>query len=282
MSSAELGAPPTPHGFTTSARERSALAALLALALVLRLWGIGFGLPHLEARPDELEVVGRAIRLLSGDLNPHFFHYPSLYFYTLGLLYALWGAASMVLGGSWAELLREAAVDPGGFILVGRYVSAIAGVATVCVVYRIGKRVQGAPAGLMAAGFMAVAHLHVRDSHFATTDVTLTLFLAAAVLHLIDVAEQGTLRSYIWAGAFTGLAVSTKYVGLVLPGVLLFAHAMRHSATSYPLWRDRARNAVRDPLPWAYLGAGVAAFVLTSVPTRSWTGGCSPCTSASR
>lgn len=254
----------TLHSSNTAARERLALAAILFLALVSRLWGIDFGLPHLEARPDEFEVVRRAIRLLSGDLNPHFFHYPSLYFYTLGLLYALWGAASTVLGGSWAELLREAAVEPGGFILVARYVSAIAGVATVYVVYRIGKRVQGAPAGLLAAGFLAVAHLHVRDSHFATTDVTLTLFLAAAALHLIDVAEHGTLRSYIWAGIFTGLAVSTKYVGLLLPGVLVFAHAMRHSGTSDQLWRDRARNAARDPLPWAYLGAGVATFVLTS------------------
>lgn len=254
----------TPHGSNSSTRECWALAAVLSLALGLRLWGVGFGLPHLETRPDELEVVQRAIRLLSGDLNPHFFHYPSLYFYALGGLYAVWGGVSTLLGGSWDGFLGGAAVDPARFILIGRFVSAVAGTATVYVVYLIGTRLHSPRAGLLAAGFLAVTHLHVRDSHFATTDVTLTLFLAAAVLHLLDVADRGAMRSYVLAGIFTGLAVSTKYVGLILPGVLVSAHSVRHLRIPDQSWLERARAAWRDPLPWAYLAAGVLAFVVTS------------------
>ena len=44
--------------------DRSArllLWTILAVALVVRLWGITFGLPHVRVRPDELFVIGAAI-----------------------------------------------------------------------------------------------------------------------------------------------------------------------------------------------------------------------------
>ncbi|MCH8813422.1 MAG: hypothetical protein IID07_16485, partial [Gemmatimonadetes bacterium] len=65
-----------------------ALAAVLALAFLLRVWGIGFGVPDVEARPDEALVVGMAVRFLSGDLNPHYFQYPSFFLYLVGAVVA--------------------------------------------------------------------------------------------------------------------------------------------------------------------------------------------------
>ncbi|TFH58196.1 MAG: hypothetical protein E4G90_10845, partial [Gemmatimonadales bacterium] len=112
----------TPSQEPSGALGRCTLLAVLVLAAVLRVWGIGFGLPNLNARPDEIEVVSRAIRLLSGDLNPHFFHYPSLYCYLLGIAFAVWSGVSVTLGSSMEDFLARAAVDPSGFILVARYV----------------------------------------------------------------------------------------------------------------------------------------------------------------
>lgn len=183
----------TPHGSNSSTRERWALAAVLSLALGLRLWGVGFGLSHLETRPDELAIVGRAIRLLSGDLNPHFFHYPSLYFYALGGLYAVWGGVSTLLGGSWDGFLRDATVDPARFILIGRLVSAFAGAATVYVVYRIGDRVHSPRAGLLAAGFLAVAHLE-RDLEGVAPLLDLALL---AVPHHEDLDVHATRPGHV-------------------------------------------------------------------------------------
>ena len=88
--------------------------------------GHRFGIPHIDARPDEIEVVGRAVRLLSGDLNPHFFHYPSFFFYLVGAVVAAWTGIAVLTGGTVEEVLTAAAVDPSQFILMARWLSALA------------------------------------------------------------------------------------------------------------------------------------------------------------
>jgi len=55
-----------------------------------RFWGINFGLPHTECRPDESIITGIAFGFFSGDFNPHFFSYPTLYIYVLHGLYFLY------------------------------------------------------------------------------------------------------------------------------------------------------------------------------------------------
>ena len=242
-----------------------ALAAVLGLAFLLRVWGIGFGIPHVDARPDEIEVVGRAIRLLSGDLNPHFFHYPSFFFYLVGAVVAAWTGIVVLTGGTVEEVLTEAAADPSQFILMARWLSALAGVATVAVVYRIGRRFSGTGVGLLGALFLAVSPLHIRDSHFATTDVTLALFLSLAVWALLGAYEEGRIRDYAFAGLFAGLAASTKYVGFIMPGALVAAHLMRYTPQIPGQGLGvTARKALNAPGPWVFLGAGVGAFMLTS------------------
>ena len=49
------------------------------VALVLRLWGLEYGLPHPLARPDEERITDKALRMLSDHtLGPGEFIYPSL------------------------------------------------------------------------------------------------------------------------------------------------------------------------------------------------------------
>ena len=60
--------------------QRLALPAIALVALGLRLWGITFGLPAIY-RPDENVVVGRAMGVLHGVVDPRFADWPHLYFY---------------------------------------------------------------------------------------------------------------------------------------------------------------------------------------------------------
>ncbi len=242
-----------------------ALAAVLALAFLLRVWGIGFGVPAVEARPDETLVVGMAVRFLSGDLNPHYFQYPSFFLYLVGAVVAVWSGIVVLTGGTVEEVLTAAAVDLSPFILMARWVSVLAGVGTVAVVYRIGRRFSGPAVGLAAALFLAVSPLHTRDSHFGVTDVTMTLFLSLAVWALLGAYEKGRTRDYAIAGLFAGLAASTKYVGFVMPAVLVVAHALRYAPQIRGLgFVVTARKALNAPGPWVFLGAGIGIFVLTS------------------
>ncbi|MEO6212854.1 MAG: glycosyltransferase family 39 protein, partial [Vicinamibacterales bacterium] len=177
--------------------SRRWLLAVVAAAAVLRLFPIWFGLPHLYARPDEEVAVRKALGvLLRGELNPQFFHWPSLTFY---LFAALFGAARI--------MRRIAGLDPaltgGQHLLLARACVACAGTATVYVLFTIGKRIGGEMTGLIAALFLAVAVLHVRDSHFAMTDVLMTLLVTIClglVLRAIDAGEL-RLRWFARAGA---------------------------------------------------------------------------------
>ena len=66
---------------------RFALLAILALSAVLRFYPIWFGLPYAQARPDETAALGLAVSVRSGDLNPHFFHWPSLTIYLFAIVH---------------------------------------------------------------------------------------------------------------------------------------------------------------------------------------------------
>ena len=64
-----------------------------------------------------------------GDLNPHFFEYPSLYLYFMLLLYGLYylGWKYFNLSGSLDSIAPEYIRDPSTFYLIGRGAEAVLG-----------------------------------------------------------------------------------------------------------------------------------------------------------
>ena len=64
-------------------KKQILLLFIIILALIVRLWGITFGLPGVD-HGDETEVVNHAVRFGSGDLNPHRFQYFTIHFDLIG------------------------------------------------------------------------------------------------------------------------------------------------------------------------------------------------------
>ena len=194
-------------------RPKVLLAGILAIALAARLWGITFGLPFVHARPDELLIVSTALGFFTSNLNPHFFDYPALYLYVvygLFVLYYAWGRAAgwftspaHFVGGThgrWQALY-----------VIGRATTAVFGTLTVLWVYRVGRLLFSESIGLLAAFFLSLTFLHVRDSHYATTDITMTLFVMCTVLSLVRLHVDRRAKHAWFAGLFAGLAMGTKY-----------------------------------------------------------------------
>jgi 4-amino-4-deoxy-L-arabinose transferase-like glycosyltransferase len=235
------------------------LAAIVIAAALLRVVPIWFGLPHPHARPDEETALGHAVAILRGDLNPHFFHWPSFTFYVLaGLL----GVASRLCALTGLEPTLTGPQQ----ILIARGFVALAGTMTVVVLFRIGRRVADDLTGLIAASFLAVSILHVRESHFAMTDVLMTLLATlslALLLHAFDLerAGRGALRWFAAAGIAAGLAASTKYTG----ATLLAAAAAAQLLLIWQRSRTRPVGSIRTWAPCAvFLCSFGAAFVAGS------------------
>jgi len=200
------------------------LLAIGALALALRLLALAYGLPA-TYNPDETPILNRALAFAKGDLNPHNFLYPSLYFYALFGWEVLFFIAGRIAGlyHSVNDFQREFFTNPSRLFLAGRALTTLFGVATVPALYAFGKRLYGRTTGVIAAAFLAVAPVAVRDAHYVKLDVPVTFF--AVLTHVIvarivtDPVAAERRRGWAIAGLFAGLTVSTHYYAafIVLP-----------------------------------------------------------------
>src|SRR5712691_7939227 len=209
---------------------RTALVvSFVVLAAVVRFWGLRFGLPHTECRPDESVIVSLAGQFWSGDLDPRFFRYPTLQMYLTAMAFGADYVQGRTLGRyPSVAAFRDAMIeDAPRFHLMARALVALFGTATVLVVYRLARDVMGHDTGLVAAFFLSLTYLHARDSHFGTTDVPLTFFLTLATLFVWRSHVRGRVSDYAWAGLLAGLAMATKYLGLLVAFPLAVGHLLR-------------------------------------------------------
>jgi len=203
----------------------AAVAAVLVVALWLRVYGVTFGLPNLYYW-DEPTVVNRAMRFGTGDLNPHDFYYPALYMYVLFAASGVYFVAGRLLGtfhGAQEFALRFF-VDPTGVYLTARITTALVGTCAVLIAYLVGKRYLGKTQGLVGAALLAVSPLHASYSHIAVTDIAHAALIALALLPLHDVLSRGRYRDYALAGLLIGLGTATKYLAGLQVGALVVAH----------------------------------------------------------
>ena len=202
-----------------------AALALAVMALILRLWRINYGLPVLY-NVDEGFIVPKVVRFGSGDFNPHIFMWPHLFFYFLFFLYGCFFAVGNVIGifASLDEFKYLYFNDPSAFYIIGRTASAIAGAASVFVLYHIGKRYHSKEAGLAAAVFLTVCHYHFTYSRLSVPEVTMTLLVLVVAYNALRIYEEGLFKNYLFAAIFGGLAVSTKYNAFLIFLSVTLAH----------------------------------------------------------
>ncbi len=237
-------------------RGAMAIGLIVAVAAVLRFWGLSGGIPS-SLGVDEPQIMVRSLAMVrSGDFNPHFFDYPGLYLYLqAGVIIAkfLAGASS----GAWWSLSQ---VGDHDFYLWGRALTAAFGTATVYVIYLAGRR-WGTPHALLAAGLLAVLPMHVRESHFVLTDVPTAFFVALAFVLSLRAQERGTGSAFAWAGAAAGLATGTKYTACVAILLPLAAAAMAAGPFDVRVRRAIAASA-------AFFGAFlvVAPYTVLDLP----------------
>lgn len=211
-------------------------AFVLALAIFIRIWGISFGLPYIY-HVDEARFGKISINYFSGDLNPHFFHVPSLYTYSVS---AVWGAyylVGKVTGkfNSLDEFIDSYYRDSSIFLILGRMFTVLLSLGTLLLVYLIGKRLYNHWTGLMAMLFLIFSPVHNKISHYLVPDVPMVFFQMVSFFFIWLVYKKGKTEHYLLAGLFAGLAMGTKYGGLLLFLPLFLGHLFRILENKEPI-----------------------------------------------
>lgn len=245
--------PPTsPERREMSSRSvKIALFAVLAAALGLRLWGIGFGLPY-DFTPDEIHEIVRALKLGAGEYNLQAFTKGGLYlilFVEYGFLFAVWWLMGQVTGPT--DFALAYLQDPTAFYLLGRVTVALMGVATCLVVFEIGKRAHDWRVGLGAAVIGATAYYHGLWSHYINVDTGMVLCIWSSILAYMEHERRGHLRWLIVSGSLAGAAIAFK-----LPGAIGLLPLTLAAVTPWNKW-SQPRVMIRR------LGIGLLALLVT-------------------
>jgi 4-amino-4-deoxy-L-arabinose transferase-like glycosyltransferase len=241
------------------------MAALLIVAAVSRLWAIGFCLPAPYCRPDEEAVVGIVRGFFARDFNPHFFDWPTLFMYLVAAAMVPYFQLGRWLGWFRGEyhFLQTLAMDATPVFLAARLVSAAAGVLSVWVLFRVARRLFDDTTALVASLFLALAFLHVRDSHFGVTDVPATCLVLMSFLYTIRFAQARSSRDVLVAALLAGLATSMKYNAALIavpPMWLLFVWP------GGPTILRRVRLALACALIGAFAFAATSPYALLEYP----------------
>jgi hypothetical protein len=224
-----------------------ALGGTVALALIVRLPGIGADLGHTPLDIDENRLAASVKHFFDTGAIDHrtVEHYP-------GAVFWLFAAASFV---RYAHDLTNGIELPPDQISIGHYVLAarvanvfVAG-AIVWLTGLIGRRVSGAFGGLLAALLVAIVPLSIETTTVVRNDPGMVLAVMGAVYAALvfhDTKQPGSLMT---AGLLAGAATAIKYSSLFAVVPALIATASSGSA------RERIR---RSAIALLAFGAAIA------------------------
>lgn len=258
MSSAsrvELG--PTPPGGQSrplsrgllGLRQPQALNFALLIVLVLGAWFRFHDLNWDENRhlhPDE-----RFLSTVTNDIKwpenlDHYFDptTSTLSPYTLpnvGLF--VYGTLPVYIVKGIALLLHKADYD--NLTLIGRALSGVFDLATVLMLFLIGRRLYGKSTAVLAAALLALSVFNIQLSHFYAVDTYANLFIVAAMYFLLIASESGRGIDYALTGLMLGLGLASKVTVLTLAAPILVGVGLEYYRVSR---RGDPRSALQQSL----------------------------------
>lgn len=213
--------------------DRLALPAILVVAAAARLVNInvtGFN-------SDEAVYAGQAASLGG---NPVYVNY-----------FPVFRAHPMLVQSALSFIFASGEHDVAGRVFV-----AMLGVATIVVVYAVGRELYGRGVGLLAAAVMAVMPYHVVVTRQLLLDGPMVLFTTIGLYCLVRAAKTDRLAWFFGAGLAIGLAMLAKESAIVMTASVYAFLALT--------------PAIRRPIPGTLIGMStiVAVFAIHPISVR--------------
>jgi hypothetical protein len=190
------------------------LIIIIIIGLSFRLYGLNWDQGH-HLHPDERAIVmftsplhfpSTIEEFFSSDspLNPNFFAYGSFPIYLLKL-------SSLIASQFDMSFAFYSHVN-----LVGRLLSVIFEIATIVLIFLIGKKIFSKKAGVLASFFYSISVLPIQISHFYIVDVPLTFFLLFILYQIICFYQNPTKKRALAIGVLLGFSLATKTSSLLI------------------------------------------------------------------
>ncbi|HYU40591.1 MAG TPA: glycosyltransferase family 39 protein, partial [Vicinamibacteria bacterium] len=183
---------------------RRALWLVLAAALVLGAWGLRWGLPsEFGWAPDEVLPADVDGAVAQGFAHGWHSKYPPLHFALLAVASAPVRVAGRAMG--W-----DAARVHDARMTAGRGLSLAMSLGLLIVVYRCGREVGDALAGVLAAALLLSSVPFVYYAKMANLDVPYLLWFALSLLFFLRALRRGRTADFGLFALAAAAAVATK------------------------------------------------------------------------
>lgn len=190
------------------------LLAILLIALLLRIAGIGYGFP-LFLIIDEPTTVFTAFKF-GTTLNPGRFDWPSFHFYFYGLFIV--ATKMIIIVAEKLGVANNYLMSDIPYFLISRIVSVIVSLFTTYFIYLSSLKLYTKNFALLSALFFAITPMAVYEGHFFRPDIMLMLMTSVYIYQNIRIfiEKKHNLSDYIYLGIIMGFAVSSKYNAFLL------------------------------------------------------------------
>ena len=207
------------------------LVFLIIFAFILRLYGIDWD-QGFHLHPDERMLIMVADRInFFTQLNPHFFNYGTL------PIYILKGTSQLI---DW--IFKTNVANYQGMLFIGRFLSSMADIGTIIVIYKL-TEIIFPTAAFLAAFFYTIAFFPIQNSHFFIADTFLTFFSTLLVYLLIKIIKNRNRhisnQNIFFLGLTSAAIITTKVSGIIfvgLGGLTIFV---------FTLWRNKKHKITR-------------------------------------
>ncbi len=230
------------------------LAAIVALAFTLRVWGIDNGLPYSQVT-DESYDVSTSLKIAAGE-SPHYaLHrvgWPISQLPVHGLHYIYLYLSHPGFGLDDFE--NHYFTHRGDFLLSIRlYVAALTSLSVIGVYLTVWLLTRSDLGGLVAALLLAVHPTHAYMSHMALPDGYALTWIVIALLSSVYIAKTGARWAYILSGVAVALILLARLPVAVIVVSVMLAHVIHW-------WQQpgRPRKLLLTRWLWAF-----GAFVVT-------------------
>jgi hypothetical protein len=240
-------------------REHKVLSLIMLCGFVLRvipiLWGIPI-LPFIDGyHPDEPKAYRTIIGFPGVYLTTNFFQgYGTTVQFIIGfflLPLKLIFVKLLGLKGNYAIIV----------VVFSRFVSVLAGTATIYLIYHLSKKFFSKKVGLISAAFFATAFYPTMNSSLITLDVIMGFLLVVNFILCIYALENNRLSPYIMLGVATGILIGTKITAalfIAVPFILNFLKTLHPNGLEEN--NSPTKNAILLVPYWAVTGIVFLTF----------------------